>query len=395
MKVLDLFCGAGGSTVGLSLLGCEVTGLDYDEDSVATHEAAGHPTLRYNLTERPLPFAEGDFDGVWASPPCTAFSNAGKREGVGLAEELIDAMLDERWGHFDGSDINPAVWLALPTLFHVIQMRPRWTAWENVKQTAPVMEAALTVLRRYGYEGEVVVLKSEQYGVAQTRQRAFLIAARDHTPVTPEPTHAEYVHPRFHKKREQVAEEAARNGTPPWVSMAEALGWVMPEWVTLNTGRDWKKGGTRDDAQQIDPDQPCPAITHQADAWKWWMKKRNDQSGTDVDVTWPTQRPATAIAGRGLVPDPGANANRFNGSTKSRNDGFNITPAEAARLQAFPTEHPFQGGRTSVFTQIGNAVPPPLAAAVAGAAAGVAWQPAVAAYLSVLYRRPVPQEVAA
>ena len=58
---------------------------------------------------------------------------------------------------------------------------------------------------------------------------------------------------------------------------------------------------------------------------------------------------------------PGAVANRFNGSTKSRNDGVKIAPRDGSILQSFPADYPWQGTQSKIWEQIGNVVPPRLA----------------------------------
>jgi site-specific DNA-cytosine methylase len=93
-------------------------------------------------------------------------------------------------------------------------------------------------------------------------------------------------------------------------------------------------------------------------------ERLNNQSGSEFDEQWPAYRPAAVVAGRDINTAPGANGNRFNGSKKSRNDGVRVLPEEAAALQSFREEYPFQGNKTQVFQQIGDAVPPLMGMAI-------------------------------
>lgn len=95
--------------------------------------------------------------------------------------------------------------------------------------------------------------------------------------------------------------------------------------------------------------------------WDWRLR---NPSGTDHDIDETLDRPAAAVTGRAQVSLRGQNRNKDNPSTKSRNDGIRITLDEAALLQTFPADHPWQGNKGQRFTQVGNAVPPLLARAV-------------------------------
>ena len=140
------------------------------------------------------------------------------------------------------------------------------------------------------------------------------------------------------------------------------------------------------DGYQTRPaEHPAMSVTGNAGLYRWQRgavaaevePRVNNQSGTDFDLAWPLDRPSPVIAGRELVTMPGANANRFNGSTKSRNDGIRVTAQEAAALQSFPADYPWQGNKTRQFQQIGNAVPPLLQAAVIATLLGepLHWDP--------------------
>lgn len=135
-------------------------------------------------------------------------------------------------------------------------------------------------------------------------------------------------------------------------------------WRWLNTGRDWKPGGTREDCQRIPTEEPAPALTGKSGG-QWWL-----------------ERPATTVQGDPRIWPPGHKINAGDvdrlGQTEAQErygdragtEAVRVTLAEALTLQGFPADYPVAGNVTESFQQVGDAVPPQLARAVIAALLG-------------------------
>ena len=381
--IIDLFAGPGGWSQGLRMLSPELhateIGLEWDAAACVTRAAAGHRTIRTDIAAYPTERFTGAV-GLIASPPCQDFSLAGKRAGItGERGQLITEVL--RWAE---------------------DLRPEWIACEQVPPALPVWKQYAEHLRHLGYSAWAGVLNAADYGVPQTRRRAFLIASRVRDVRPPEPTHAEHPAPSLFG-----------DDLLPWATMADALGWgrVKPAWTLAGgTGKGGAdpmmqggSGARKQTADEIasgqwvfDPNTtPAWTIcsgTHGApDPFLSGGQsvRRRIVAGIEAglwEIAWPAQRPSTTVMGTNRVAHPkhrGDEESQFPAnrtftpeqivSGQYDNDGpiaIKLTPQDALTLQSFPTDYPVSGSKTKQFEQIGNAVPPLLAAHVLAAATG-------------------------
>ena len=93
-KALDLFCGGGGACEGLMRAGFDVVGVDI----VALH-GKRYPGLFIHGDALRPPVRLEDFDMVWASPPCQAFSQGTPRKNRAIHPNLIEPIRSLLSGH--------------------------------------------------------------------------------------------------------------------------------------------------------------------------------------------------------------------------------------------------------------------------------------------------------
>jgi DNA (cytosine-5)-methyltransferase 1 len=416
--IVDLFAGPGGWSEGLRTLGLDDLGIEWEPWACATRRAAGHAVLEVDVATVD-PADHAGTVGLIASPPCQLYSAAGKGYGRDAVPVLAEAMTrtahgdDARaWAHAKVADlIEEAIadeypadgWLPLPGIptparaaaealaanavlvlepaRWVAALRPRWVALEQVPAVLPLWEVLADALRVLGYSAEVGILNAADYGVPQTRRRAILVAHRDRPAALATPTHA----------------KGGADGRRPWVSMAEALGWDGGPDCPLGLDRraDYRDGVPT--VPLITPDKPAPTLTGELlskGVGLWRLnpgrtvsqpnRRLYDPDGEPAPTVafghdaaaWVWERPATTIAGDARVWPPGHKINADDVARlgaeeaaarygdRAGTDAIRVSVAEALTLQSFDPAYPVQGPDSAKFEQIGNAVPPRLAAAI-------------------------------
>lgn len=347
LRVLDLFCGAGGSSLGAIRAGCDlVAGVDTDDRALATHRAnlpGAH--LRHDLRGvDPDILPSTDIDWVHGSPPCRGFSHA-----TGRTRTLND-------------DPNALVGAFLSW---VAALEPRYVTMENVSAMQSISGAFMRETRETladaGYVSKWETVNAADHGVPQTRRRVFVVGVREDLPLPrrwfPRPTHAE-------------SPTATLDGRslPAWRTVREAIGdlSIPPrDRPTPSTRASATDGGTVQSALSeyaplADGGGPRPieraggrivdpeAVPSQATAAEILDAPANTVTATAPYLS--TGRRERDARGRPVLTSEADRRVR------------RLTVREAARLQSFPDSFAFTGTKSARYRQIGNAVPPRLQA---------------------------------
>jgi DNA (cytosine-5)-methyltransferase 1 len=333
-RLMDLFAGCGGMTRGFMDTGRfePVFAVEMDEHAATTY---GENFGREHVVAKKIQEVE-DFpraEVVIGGPPCQGFSPL-NRDGVGLERR---ALWREYLRALRESGARAFVMENVPELL-------RSTEYTSFRRAAE---------EELGFVVEGRVLNAADYGVPQRRRRAIVVGVGEGDVPWPRQTHHD-------------PEKDIPSGARPWRTFSEAVKGLPRR----PTGRDWHNprnprpetivryrhvphdGGNRFQMQaSLDAD----GLGHLVP--RCW---RNKPTGTtDVFGRLYWKRPAYTIRTEFYKPEKG----RYLHPTEDRP----ITIREAARCMSFEDDFVFPSDQrwTEVAKQIGNAVPPLLARAIA------------------------------
>ncbi|WP_435011729.1 DNA cytosine methyltransferase [Tundrisphaera lichenicola] len=188
-RVIDLFCGAGGMSLGFRAAGCRIlAGIDEDDAANATYldnftrlqpdnppivPSPGEGDL-HSFDLESIPGVEG-VDIVIGGPPCQGFSRIGRAK--------IDSLRDEGQRE-EGFEEDPRNELYKIFLSAVRRWQPRAFVMENVPGMLSIGGQNMAEdiggdLADSGYRVGYAVLNAVWYGVPQFRERLFFIGVRN------------------------------------------------------------------------------------------------------------------------------------------------------------------------------------------------------------------------
>jgi DNA (cytosine-5)-methyltransferase 1 len=325
---VSLYAGAGGLDLGFAFAwaGFEIVWAnDADAIAMATHGAlfgdCGVPGDIGTVIDK-LP-APGSAEVVIGGPPCQGFSLAGRRDPT-----------DPR---------NRHVWRFMEV---VARLRPLAFVMENVADLARSRrwDGLLAGLRRrsadLGYRAEVWRLNAADYGVAQSRERLFLVGLATGRHVRPRPVTAG----RWPTVR-SVLEALPPWGSPGNDTCPDARITILRRPVLRRSPYAGMLFNGR--GRPLDLERPAPTVVATAGGNRTPIVDQETlKTGTEA---WVVGYHARLLVGGPVWDGPVPDRLR------------RLTLEEAAAIQSFPPGIPWAGSVAARWRQVGNAVPPELA----------------------------------
>ena len=336
-KVIDLFAGVGGLSLGFEQAGFEIVLANEYDSTIAKAYKYNHPNvnmiigditkLDFNKVFLPL---KNNVDVIIGGPPCQGFSQKGQRKSIN----------DER-NYLFKYFVNV-----------VKEIGPRYFVMENVpnlltSEGGYFIEEIKLLFSEIGYSLKYEILNAFDFGVPQNRRRAIIIGKYDMNP--------------------PLLPTGNKMGVNLWDAISDL------NYLESGSGEDISEYITDPITvyQKILRKNSKMLFNHKATKHSDLVIERLNlippNSGREVlpekhrtksiySGTWTRMKidePAVTITTRFDTPSSGKFTHPFLNRA--------ITVREAARLQSFPDNFVFLGGKSSQMKQVGNAVPPMLA----------------------------------
>ncbi len=344
---VELFAGAGGLSIGLERAGIHVVIANEIMPDFAATLAVNHPNTnvinedihKINFKDELKKLHLDSVDVLSGGPPCQGFSTIGSKNRQ-----------------------DPRNSLFYEYLRAVAETNPKYTIFENVAGFKRMYggfayETLVKELGELGYETTSQILNAADYGAPQVRYRTVVLGWRRGLPPLefPTPTNGEKV------------------GLHPYLTLIEAIGDLPP--IGAGESSDSYATPPQNEYQRRMRGGQDVLSEHNAANYGEKMQEilRIIPEGGSVKDLPMRLRPKSAYCNTyaRLLPDePSPTITRNFGTPSSSRCVHPFQPRalstrEGARLQGFPDDYIFIGGKQSKNLQIGNAVPPILGEAIA------------------------------
>ncbi|GAA4270439.1 DNA cytosine methyltransferase [Hyunsoonleella aestuarii] len=378
-RTIDFFCGAGGLSLGFSQEGYKVDlANDYEDVCIETFKY-NHPEVPdnrvilddiRNIVDHIEDYVNSDIDVVIGGPPCQGFSSANQ-------QRIIDDPRNELYKYF---------------LKAVTKIAPKFVVMENVKGMLPYAEQVIEDYQNIkiektnkilSYSVACKVLISDDFGVAQKRQRLIFIAIRNDISkkrkITPIDLFEE-IDKNNQKNKNHVLRDAIEFikplDSPRIKNMTEVDDEITGKKVDVNlfNGNENPYLKLINEGRKIDYVFNHKARYANDINYEIYGTLEQGEDGTSEKIKhiMPYKHRNHIFKDKyfKLVEDKPsrtitAHLKMDCHSHIHPRQVRSITPREAARIQSFPDDYVFLGAYLKTYMQIGNAVPPVMARGIA------------------------------
>jgi DNA (cytosine-5)-methyltransferase 1 len=331
LKVLDLFCGCGGLSLGMENAGFDIAlGIDFWPDALKSFKKNHKDSKvlcqdlsQINFSEIQNKYLPNGVDVIVGGPPCQGFSISGKRDPNDPRNKLYVSFVDS-----------------------VEFYQPQAFIMENVPNLASMLKGKIrdTIVKEFealGYTVSYAKILASDFGVPQNRNRFFLVGMKNGI---------EFKFPeRTHSDNKVTCSEAISD--LPETSLEDGERYPLTSCSEYQRMMRKRSDAVYNHEITKHNEKTISIISYVPDGGNYKDLPEKYKDTRKVNIAWTrfnSKKPSLTI-------DTG-HRHHFHYE-------FNRVPTvrESARLQSFPDDFIFLCSKTSQYKQVGNAVPPVLA----------------------------------